>query len=224
MIERGDTDLEKPTRLYLVRHAETEWNTAMIFQGHLDSTLTPRGLQQAARLAERLASEGIVAVYSSDQGRCVRTAQIVASRVELAAVPQPELREIDCGEWTGKSYQDVRVLWPEHFSDWKDRPHLHRMPGGESVAEVQSRGLRFLEKVARLHPGQKVCAVTHHTVVRTVLCHLEGRPLAEMWKTSRQPNCSINLIELRDGGFDLVEVANTLHLADVGTAATTSIA
>lgn len=216
-------ELDGLTRLFLVRHAETEWNAAKIFQGHLDSALTPRGVQQATELADRLASEGIQAIYSSDQGRALRTAELIASRLGLEVVPRADLREIDCGDWTGKSYQEVRALWPEHYEKWRYRPHLHQMPGGESVLQVQQRAIRFLEEVRRSHPGQSVCAVTHNTVVRTALCHLQGCHLARLWEGPRQPNCAVNLIEMRDGRADLVEIGGTGHLTSAGTGATSIV-
>ncbi len=207
-------------RLFLIRHAETEWNNARIFQGHLDSTVTSRGLEQAAELAKRLASEGIAAVYSSDQNRSVQTAQAVASRLGLPVIPRAELREIDTGDWTGMSYQDARAQWPDVYDHWKNRPDLLQMPGGESVVQVQQRALRFIDEVRLRHVGQTVCVVTHNTVVRAILCHLLGWPLARLWEGPRQPNCAINLIEFRDGKADILEMGNASYLADAGPGAT----
>lgn len=205
------------TRLFLVRHGETEWNTGHIFQGYMDSSLTPRGVSQAEALAARLADEGIQVIYSSDQGRSLRTARPLASLLGLDVLPRPDLREIDCGEWTGKGYQEVHERWPADHDNWRHHPHLHRMPGGESVARVQERGLRFLEEVAEMHPGQTVCAVTHNTVVRAVIAHLQGRPLSEIWLGERQPNCAVNLIEFRSGRAELAIVGDARHLEDVGS-------
>jgi broad specificity phosphatase PhoE len=199
-------------RLFLVRHAETEWNTAQIFQGHLDSDVTPKGLGQAALLAERLEAEGISAVYASDQGRALRTARVVASRLGLEVVPRPDLREIDCGEWTGKGYQEVRTHWPEEHATWMHQPQIHRMPGGESVAEVQRRGLRFLDEILSQHGGQSVCAVTHNTLVRAVVCGLMGWTLDQLWEVPRQRNCALNLIELRGSRLELLQIGDTSHL------------
>ncbi len=207
----------KPTRLFLVRHAETEWNVAEVFQGQLDSALTPKGVRQAAQLAERLASEGVQAVYSSDLGRAMETARIVAERLGLAVKPSAELREIHCGHWTGKSYQEVRRLWPEEFDNWRNRPHIHRMPGGESVAEAQQRVLRFMERVRAEHPGQTVCAITHNTGIRVAVTHLLDKPLSELWDGARQPNCALNLVEMRNGTSALVEIAATDHLTAIST-------
>ncbi|MGI5834904.1 MAG: histidine phosphatase family protein [Chloroflexota bacterium] len=205
------------TKLFLVRHAETEWNAGHIFQGHLDSTLTPRGLAQATALASRLASEGIQVIYSSDQGRSMRTAEPLATKLELQVIPRSDLREIDCGEWTGKSYEEVHELWPEEHHNWRFRPDLHRMPGGESVLQVQQRGLRFLEEIRLRHPGQTICAVTHNTVVRAIITHLQRRPLSKIWDGDRQPNCAVNLIELKNSRSELLIVGDTAHLEDVGS-------
>jgi probable phosphoglycerate mutase len=131
--------------------------------------------------------------------------------------PRAELREIDCGDWTGRGYQEVRDGWPESFDNWKSRPHLHRMPGGETVAQLQQRVLRFVGEVPAQHQGQTVCAVTHNTDVRVVVCRLLGLPLSQLWEGPRQPNCALNLIELRDGKMDLVEVATTEHLTSIST-------
>lgn len=211
------------TRLFLVRHAETEWNTARIFQGHLDSNLTAKGLRQAEELAERLAVEKITALYSSDQGRAMRTAEVLAARLGLEVRPTEELREIHCGDWTGKSYDEVQAGWPEHFEDWRERPHIHCMPGGETVRGVQERGLRFITGIWERHPGESVCAVTHHTIVRSILVEFQGRPLAGLWKGPRQPNCAINLLERRNGEVTALAIADTAHLSEVATSGHTSV-
>ncbi len=202
----------KPTRLFLVRHGETEWNAARLFQGHLDSRLTPTGLEQAVRLAERLAGEEIEAIYSSDQGRAMRTAEVLAKRLGLEVIPRQELREIDCGDWTGRSYLEVKSAWPAEHETWARRPDLHCMPNGESVAAVQERAMQFVEEVRGRHPGQAVCAVTHNTVVRTVACRLLGWSLEKLWEGPKQANCAVNLIEMRNGTIDLVEVGDATNL------------
>ncbi len=207
----------KPIRLFLIRHGETEWNTAQIFQGHLDSPLTATGVNQATSLAERLASEEITVIYSSDQGRSMHTAEIVAERHGLSVHPHKELREIDCGQWTGLSYEAVRGRWPKEFAIWRSRPDQHQMPGGESVAHVQERCVRFVEEIRRSHIGHSICVVTHNTPVRTLLCHFQGLPLSELHGGTRQPNCAVNLIEFRNGRIDLIEVASTQHLTTIST-------
>ncbi len=142
----------------------------------------------------------------------MRTAEVIAKELGLEVIPRADLREINCGDWTGRSYDDVRKLWPADHETWSRRPHLHCMPNGESVAAVQARALRFLREVRGRHSGQSVCAVTHNTVVRTVACQLMGWQLERLWEGPRQPNCAVNLIEMGNGTTELVEVGDTRHL------------
>lgn len=206
---------EKTTRVFLVRHGETEWNAAQIFQGHLDSNLTEAGMEQARRLAERLEDERIVAIYSSDQGRAIRTAETVAGKLGLAVIPRADLREIDCGDWTGKQYDEVKAGWPNEHSDWRARPHLHRMPAGETAALVQERALGFLEWLGEKHLGSDVLVVTSNTVVRALVCHLLGWSLDKLWEGPKQSNCAVNLIEIRGGKPSLVLAGDVSHLEGV---------
>ena len=59
------------TRLYLVRHGLTDWNVEGRWQGHSDVPLNSKGLEQAAQIAQRLASIGLDAIYSSDLSRAL---------------------------------------------------------------------------------------------------------------------------------------------------------
>jgi len=62
------------SRLFLIRHGETEGNALRIVQ-HPHVPLSPRGLVQAERLARRLAAEGIARIVASDYARAVATAE-----------------------------------------------------------------------------------------------------------------------------------------------------
>lgn len=98
----------QPTTLFAVRHGETEWNRLGKQQGHLDTPLTDLGLRQARALAEGLAGQGIEAIYSSDLGRAMQTAQTIGERLGLAVVADVGLRGAP----------------PRHYA----RPHPGRVP------------------------------------------------------------------------------------------------
>lgn len=67
--------------IFLSRHGQTQWNLSGRLQGHLDSPLTPLGIKQAQQLALKADSLGIKRVISSDLGRAIQTAEIVASQL-----------------------------------------------------------------------------------------------------------------------------------------------
>ena len=65
------------TRLLLVRHGLTEYNSTRRFSGYSNPDLSDEGYQQVKKLGEHLAGEKIDAVYSSDLKRAMATAETI---------------------------------------------------------------------------------------------------------------------------------------------------
>ena len=124
------------TRILLARHGETDWNRLGRWQGHADPPLNEAGLSQAAELAERLAGDGIAAVYSSDLVRASETARVVADRLGLDVVEDARLREIDVGSWSGLTRAEVEQRFPEGYARWLDGEIGH---DGETREELTER-------------------------------------------------------------------------------------
>src|SRR5438477_4218649 len=89
--------LDPATQIIIVRHGETTWNLEGRHQGHLDSPLTKRGVAQAEALAARLGNEEFAALYSSDLGRALATAEIIGTRCGKSVVIDARLRERNLG-------------------------------------------------------------------------------------------------------------------------------
>ena len=158
------------TRLFLVRHGATEWNETKRAQGQADIELSELGRKQAQEAARRLASADIAAVYSSDLKRASNTARAIAERHELKVVTDPSLREIDQGEWTGLSVDEIARRWP----DWGDKRHHTARPGGESPDQVRERALGGLKKIVERHPDETVVVVSHGGTIRWVSAEAAG--------------------------------------------------
>lgn len=138
-----------PEDVLLARHGETDDNAAARFQGRRDPTLNDRGRAQAAALAERLAGEGLRALYSSPLRRAHETARIVAARIGLQVVLDERLVEADVGRWAGMLHAEVIAFDPEGFAAWRAADPAFRCPGGESVAEQAARVAEALADVRR---------------------------------------------------------------------------
>src|SRR5437588_12029025 len=121
-----------PTRLLLVRHAETTWNAGERIQGQQDSPLSARGGEQAERLAERLAAAPLAAIRSSDLLRARDTAEPVAARHGLEVSEDADLREVYAGAWEGMTTTEIRRDYPEEYWRWREDSLRHRPPGGET--------------------------------------------------------------------------------------------
>ena len=88
-------------KLIIVRHGETVWNAEGREMGQLDAPLTERGLDQIRQLADRIGREPVAAIYSSDIGRALRTAEAIAGTCHVAVQPEPGLRERNMGIFQG---------------------------------------------------------------------------------------------------------------------------
>ena len=189
---------QQPAIVYLARHGETVWNRERRFQGQLDSPLNERGHEQARRLGERLSAERLVAVYASDLGRTMQTAEYVATQHGLEVRPHPGLREIDTGEWTGLLRDDVRAVpeWAPMLKLYREHPVELRMPNGESIGDVQARGLAALNEIAAKHRGECVAVISHHVVVETIIGYALGVPLEDFWLPYRGGNCFLSVLEV----------------------------
>jgi probable phosphoglycerate mutase len=98
-------------KLICIRHGETQWNVEGREMGQLDSPLTPLGLRQAEAIADRLGKLEFDALYSSDLGRAVQTAEAIASRCGRDIRLDAGLRERNMGIFQGLTLEEMRRGW-----------------------------------------------------------------------------------------------------------------
>lgn len=189
-----------PTRLVLARHGETDWNRVGRWQGHADPPLNETGRRQAAGLADRLAGDGIAAVYSSDLARARETARAVGHRLGLAVVEDPALREIDVGSWSGLTRAQVAERFPEGYARWLEGEIGH---DGETREQLAGRVLRAARAIAGRHTGETVLVVTHGGVIRALRRHAVGDPGDVV------ANCGTVVFSLADGRLVVETPAGT---------------
>jgi len=162
------------TILLLARHGETDWNRDNRFQGRADPPLNDTGRTQARGLAARPALDEVAAVYSGPLRRAWETAEIVAAHLDLPVQLDPELVEIDVGEWQGLTRSEVDERFPEAFRRWLD--HGPGWERGETYEEMARRTVHVLERIAGRHLGQNVLVVMHSGPIRAAHAHAEGIP------------------------------------------------
>jgi broad specificity phosphatase PhoE len=151
------------TTILLARHGETDWNRALRWQGHADRPLTDLGHAQARTLAEQLDAFRIDAIYSSDLERARVTAEAVAARRRLEVVVRCDLREVDCGSWSGCYHSDLE---PSEIERWK--AGAKAWAGGESYEQMAERMVGAIRSVASGHTDQHVLVVSHGAAIRAV--------------------------------------------------------
>jgi probable phosphoglycerate mutase len=171
------------TTLLLVRHGETDWNAAGRLQGHTDRPLNESGRRQARELADRLAGDGIAAVYASDLSRARETAEIIGARLGLEVVVDPDLREKDWGSWEGLTADERAIVEFE----------------GESTEAHRERVLRAVHRIVEAHPGERVAVVTHGGSLRRIQAAVSGVALPVI------DNCSVWGLAHEEGVFRAID-------------------
>lgn len=159
-------------KLLMVRHAQSVWNAAGLWQGHADPALSADGRRLASAAGAHLAGIGFDAVFSSDLTRAVETAELLITSAGLTAplVIDPGLREYDVGEWSGREREEIESLWPGDIRRFGSG-ELARPPGGEDRAGFDARVLSAAARVGR-HAATSgwstILVVAHGGVVRSL--------------------------------------------------------
>lgn len=170
------------SRLLLVRHGDTELNSAERYWGNTDVKLSEAGFGQAERLRDRLATEEIDIVYSSDLRRASATAEIIAYNHQLDVITCSELREMNFGELEGLTFDEIGRLYPEVAELWLQRSPKLQCPGGESLDQFNSRVSQFLGRLKKHAPQETILIVAHSGSLRSLVCHLLGIDLERRWQ------------------------------------------
>jgi len=169
--------MEKSTTyILLIRHGENDWVGTDRLAGRTPEVhLNEKGRQQAANLAPLLAKQPIAAIYSSPLERCIETAQPLAQVLNQTIFTEPDLLEVDYGEWRGAHLKELSKLpeWQmvQHF------PSTFRFPGGETLREVQNRAIQALERICVQHPNQVIAVFSHADLIRLCVANYMGTPL-----------------------------------------------
>jgi alpha-ribazole phosphatase len=181
--------------LYLARHGDSRQDQVKRYIGRTDLPLNAAGRAQARALQKNLAGIPFRRIFSSDLRRCMETARIIAAPQGKSIRRLPAMREIDLGEWDGKSMASIRRRFPEEFQRRGLDLAGFQPPGGESFKDLQDRVVPvFLEVISQ--SGGALLLVAHAGVNRAILCHVLGRPLDELFKIPQTFGC-LNIIERR---------------------------
>ncbi len=201
------------TKIYLIRHGETEDADEKRYKGHIDVPLSKNGIEQIKRVAKFVSGEAgkrgcsvgagcprpddLKAVYCSGLSRAVKSAEIIAEPFGIRPVIVEELKERNFGAWEGMSFDEIRDKYPGAFGAWADNPLRFSPMGGESTIDVSERAVKIFDELAGRHEGESIAIVAHGGINRVILCELLGIPLENIFRIE-QDYAAINVIEKWD--------------------------
>ena len=202
------------SRLLLVRHGITEFNSTRRFAGYSDVEMSDAGYRQVEKLRDRLANEKIDIIYSSDLRRALVTAEVISSRHNVDIITYSELREINYGDAEGLTFQEISSRYPEVAELVTNFSLQLKFPGGESFEGFIERTSKFLDKLKRHTPSQTMLIVSHGGPLRVLICRLLEIDLGH-WRQIRLDNASLSRVETYPQGAIVSLLNDTAHLRGV---------
>ena len=185
------------SRIFLIRHGETNWNKEGRFQGQIDIPLNNNGKNQARKTSEYLKNIAFNKAFSSSMHRPYETAQIILeNNKELEIKKIDSLVEISHGLWEGKLEAEIREQWPILIKNWHEKPEEVTMPEGESIKDVSDRSIEAFDKICLSQKDNDLTLlVAHDAVNKTLICKILGINYSNIWMI-KQGNGGITVIDL----------------------------
>ena len=176
-------NMKEPSKLYLVRHGETDLNRDRRFRGMSDAPLNEQGRLEAQGAGRLLSGRGVSVIHTSPVRRAIETAEIIAGEIGAGVAINQGLSDIDYGEWQGFTVEEVREKFGEGtLESWMQDPGGFTFPGGESMPDVRARLEPALLGIVRENPGGTVAAVSHLAVLKVCFIIMMGVESGWFWK------------------------------------------
>ena len=196
------------TVFYLLRHGEPAVFGRI--NGRLPGVgLSEKGRAEIATVAGRLAGAKINAINASPLQRTRETAEILADRLGLPVQYREDVIEIDYGEWTGLTFDEIRQ--DERWQMWARSRSIAAVPGGESWRRVQERVVGALFDLRQAHPDGSVAIVSHGDVIRAALLFALGMPL-DFYSRIEVGLASLSTIRLDNSGIRVLALNESPRL------------
>lgn len=204
------------TRLYLVRHGETEWNKARKIQGGIDTDLSAYGVEQSHALAKRLSKEEIDFIYSSHLQRALRTAEIIANYKKCKFLKADECHEIRLGPWEGMTMDEIQERYSEHLWTYREDPSNFHLPGAETFLELAERTYNTILEIVNKHKDSNILLVSHGTAIKAAIIKILGIDI-DHYNKFKIDNASFSIIDFKENNPEkpvIVCLNDTGHLKE----------
>ncbi|MGL5756322.1 MAG: histidine phosphatase family protein [Paraclostridium sp.] len=197
---------------YIVRHGQTNWNILGKTQGHGNSDLTNKGIEQATELADSLVeNHNIDFIFSSDLGRAVQTADILSDRLGIKVKKTTALREMGFGKWEGLLIDEIKTHYGDIYKTWRNEPHLVEIPDGETLHIIKERIDKFISELNTKYENKNILLVTHSVTVRVMLLSFLNSGMENIYRI-KQDNTALNIVDYRDYGPVIIKMNDTTHI------------
>jgi len=195
------SDLQCPATMLVARHGDAGYAVDGVLSDD-DGALTEKGRDQVRHLVEQVRSRRVAAVYSSQMGRAVESAELAASELGLHSVAVDGLQEFSVGDLAGVSFDDGRAQ--QVFDAWLHGDLAAACPGAEDGHAVVTRFKGAIDEIADSHRGETVLVFTHGGTMSLAIPRLSVNLRNDLAVQRFLPNCVAAEIEVDADGWRVV--------------------
>ncbi|MEY2850180.1 MAG: hypothetical protein RJA96_51 [Actinomycetota bacterium] len=186
-------------RLVLIRHAHSQSNASGVLSGRLPNVhLSEKGVKQSQQLSTRLGNFAVAQLRVSPMERCFETISPWLNDVLLKNSPSfepiidPSLNEVDYGDWSGKKL--IALSRKREWRTVQESPSRMYFPGGEGIAQMQSRAMSVVHELAQLPDSKTAVIVSHGDVIKSIVASALGTHLDEFQRIIIDP-ASVSVLD-----------------------------
>ena len=199
--------------IYFLRHGETVASKTGGFCGTSDVELTPEGMKMAKDFAVAYQSTPWKAIFCSPMRRTIATAKPLCELIGMEMQLRDGLKEIDFGEWEGKTPAQVNREYHDEYVRWQSEPGWNAPPGGERAIDIARRSSETIEEIESTYPNGNVLVVAHKATIRIMLCSLLGIDVGRYRDRIHMPVAAVSVLEFCQQGPRLLKLSDRAHLS-----------
>ena len=197
-------------RLYMMRHGETDWNKAHLWQGRTDIPLNDKGRYVAELTREGLKDIQIDYAFCSPLCRAKETAEIVLRGRDVTLTVDERIIEMGFGPFEGRDMRNVT----EETRIFFEHPDQYQVPeGAEGFDEILEREKSFLDELCAnpKYQDSNILIATHGAALRGLAAVIKELPVSRYWEGGVHKNCGMTIVDYKDGKYEIVEEAIILY-------------
>ncbi|MEN9927927.1 MAG: hypothetical protein RJB27_1003 [Actinomycetota bacterium] len=186
-------------RLVLIRHAHSQSNASGVLSGRLPNIhLSEKGIKQSQLLSKRLGNFAVAQLRVSPMERCFETISpwlndvVLKNSPDFEPIIDPSLNEVDYGDWSGKKL--ISLARKKEWRTVQESPSRMYFPGGEGIAQMQSRAMSVVHELAKLPDSKTAVIVSHGDVIKSIVASALGTHLDEFQRIIIDP-ASVSVLD-----------------------------
>lgn len=192
-------------KLYILRHAETEWNREDRIQGQMDSPITRKGEEAIAAMAVRLASVPFDCCYTSDLPRARKTAEGLLKFRSVPIIEEEALRELPLGPWEGMLFKDI--LTDPLAQAYLKAPETYHREGFMDFYDLYDKLHGFIGRLEQ-SDHEHVLIVGHGVSIRALYHVVEGVAVKDFWSRPIAASMGLGICAYEKGAWHVLRRAD----------------